>query len=190
MKLWSIVVILAGLLAIPVTSIQADESHPTNSSGDFKDQEDAMKPAGISFFQGSSNCGIGNDFEAWSEWYDFEQLPFTVSTGRFRYLYVKWQEHHVANKAVVSTLIEYSRDGGSSWRTLVANTYSSGIATSSWTETVTVLPIIFPSSHGPFDLSQLVVRAGITIDECCTGEIGPYGGGLYIKEIKVTTERP
>jgi len=190
MRMWSIVVVMAGLLAVPLTSIQADESHPTSSSGDFHDHEEAMEAPGMSFYQCSSTCADGNEFEAWSEWEDFEALPFSINTGKYRYLYVKWKEHHVAGKAIVSTLIEYSRDGGSSWRTLVANTYSSGIGSSRWTETIAALPIIFPSSHGLFDLSQLVVRAGIIVEEDCPGTIGSYGGGMYIKEIKVLTEKP
>ncbi|HOO78087.1 MAG TPA: hypothetical protein PK636_05260 [bacterium] len=189
MKLWNWGAAAAGWAALTVSVLAAD-SHPTASSGDFSDQEDAMQAPGYSYYQCSSTCADGNEFEAWSEWYGFEPLPFSPATGKFRYLYVKWKEHHVANKGVISMTIEYSRDGGSTWRTLVADTYTSGLSTSAWQETVTALPILIPWGSYPYDLGNLVVRAGLTVEECCPGLIGSYGGGLYIKEIKVTTSRP
>ncbi len=108
-----------------------------------------MKTAGYSFYQCSSTCAIRNEFEAWSEWYDSEPLPFYLSTGRVRYLSVKWKEHHVAGKGVITKLIEYSRDGGSTWRAPVSDAYSSGLGTSAWQESVTALPLLLPFSHNP-----------------------------------------
>ena len=161
----------------------ATEYRPTSWYGDFNDPEDAAKAPGYSFYQGVSTCAEGEEFYAESVWYDFSgnKFPLLPANPRFLFLVVEWKLSYTAGKGVISIGIDYSTDNGSTWRTLMTNTYSSGIGSLSLQKTAT------PLRRGGLSGAprNLMVRAWIRVEEDCPGTIGSYGGTFYIKQIRV-----